>query len=59
VIKAEPDEAQAYLSLAEAYQHTGRRADAQREGELYNTKLRDSRERIAAQENQRRAQENP
>jgi tetratricopeptide (TPR) repeat protein len=59
VIKAEPDQAQAYLSLAEAYQHTGRRADAQREGELYNTKLRESHERIAAQENQRGAQENP
>lgn len=59
VIKAQPDEAQAYLSLSEAYQHVGRRADAQREGELYNTKLRESRERIAVQENQPRAQENP
>jgi len=59
VIKAEPDQAQAYLLLAESYQHTGRRADAQREGELYNTKLRESRERMAAQENQPHAQENP
>jgi tetratricopeptide (TPR) repeat protein len=59
VIKAEPDQAQAYLSLAEAYQHVGRREDAQREGEMYNTKLRESRERMAAQESQPRAQENP
>jgi len=59
VIGAQPDQAQAYLSLAEAYQRVGRRADAQREGELYNAKLRESRERIAAQENQPTAQENP
>jgi tetratricopeptide (TPR) repeat protein len=59
VIKAEPDQAQAYLSLAEAYQHTGRRADAQREGELYNAKLRESHERIAAQENRPGVQEKP
>jgi tetratricopeptide (TPR) repeat protein len=59
VIEAQPDQAQAYLSLAEAYQRVGRRGDAQREGELYNTKLRESRERIAAQENQPRAQKNP
>jgi tetratricopeptide (TPR) repeat protein len=59
VIKADPEQAQAYLSLAEAYQHTGRRAEAQREGELYNTKLRESRERIAAREHTSGAQENP
>jgi tetratricopeptide (TPR) repeat protein len=59
VIKADPEQAQAYLSLAESYQRTGRRADAQREGELYNTKLRESHDRIAAQKNQPGAQENP
>jgi tetratricopeptide (TPR) repeat protein len=59
VIKSDPEQAQAYLSLAEAYQHIGRRADAQREGELYNTKLRESHERMAAQDHPSRAQENP
>jgi tetratricopeptide (TPR) repeat protein len=59
VIKVQPDQAQAYLLLAESYQHTGRRADAQREGELYNSKLRESHERMAAQENQPHGQENP
>lgn len=57
VIKADPDQAQAYLSLAEAYQHTGRRAEAQREGQLYNSKRSESQERIAAQKRQSGAQE--
>jgi tetratricopeptide (TPR) repeat protein len=59
VIKADPEQAQAYLLLAESYQRTGRRAEAQREGELYNTKLRESHDRIAAQKNEPGAQENP
>jgi tetratricopeptide (TPR) repeat protein len=42
-IHGEPDEPQAYLLLAQAYQRTGRHADAQREGELYGTKLREAR----------------
>jgi len=59
VIKADPDQAQAYLSLAESYQHIGRRAEAQREGELYNTKLRESHERIAAMGTKQSAEEIP
>lgn len=42
VTRSEPDEAQAVLLLAQAYQKTGRQADAQREGELYNAKRRES-----------------
>lgn len=42
-IRGEPDEPQAYLLLAQAYQHTGRREDAQREGELYAAKRRAAR----------------
>ena len=57
VIKADPDQAQAYLLLAEAYQHTGRRADAQRQGQLYNSKRSESQERLAAQKKQSGAQE--
>jgi len=48
VIKAEPDQAQAYLMLSISYQRTGRRADAQREGELYDAKKRQLHERQAA-----------
>lgn len=59
VIKADPDQAQAYLLLAESYQRTGRRAEAQREGELYNSKLRESHDRIAAQASQSGVRENP
>lgn len=42
VTRTEPEEAQALLLLAKAYQRTGRQADAQREGELYNAKLQAS-----------------
>jgi tetratricopeptide (TPR) repeat protein len=59
VIKADPDQAQAYLMLSTAYQHTGRKEDAQREGELYNSKRAESHERVAVQKNQVRPQENP
>ena len=59
VIKAEPDQAQAYLMLAEAYQRTGRRADAQREGELYNLKRKQSHERRDAQPNAQSSGERP
>lgn len=49
-IQGEPDEAKAYLLLAQAYQRTGRRADAQREGELYEAKLREAHKLQEAQE---------
>jgi len=47
VIKAQPDNAQAYLMLAESYQRTGRREEAQKEGELYNAKRRELHEKKA------------
>jgi tetratricopeptide (TPR) repeat protein len=50
VIKAQPDNAQAYLMLAESYQKTGRRAEAQKEGELYNAKRRELHEKKAEQQ---------
>jgi protein O-GlcNAc transferase len=58
VIKAEPDEAQAYLMLSVAYQRTGRNAEAQKEGELYNAKRRESHEQRATKR-QPDAKENP
>jgi tetratricopeptide (TPR) repeat protein len=36
VIKQEPDHTKAYLLLSESYQKTGRKEEAQKEGELYN-----------------------
>lgn len=49
-IRGEPDEPQAYLLLAQAYQRTGRHADAQREGELYGAKLREAHRRQEARD---------
>lgn len=49
VTRTEPDEAQAVLLLAQAYQKTGRHEDAQREGELYNAKRRESHQQREAQ----------
>ncbi|MDE1156100.1 MAG: tetratricopeptide repeat protein [Acidobacteriaceae bacterium] len=59
VIQADPDQAQAYLMLSEAYQRTGRRADAQREGELYNLKRKESHEQRAEQQSNTSEQERP
>ena len=59
VIKADPDQAQAYLMLSEAYQRTGRRADAQRQGELYNLKRKESHERRDAQQQAPSKEERP
>lgn len=50
VVKAEPDRAQAYLMLSESYQRTGRREDAQKEGELYNAKRRELHDKKALQQ---------
>jgi len=52
VIKAQPENAQAYLMLSESYQKTGRREEAQKEGELYNAKRRELHEKKALKEKQ-------
>jgi tetratricopeptide (TPR) repeat protein len=48
VIKREPDHSQAYLLLSISYQKTGRRKEAQKEGEIYNKMQRQAREAKAA-----------
>lgn len=45
VIKQEPDHSQAYLLLSVSYQRTGRRAEAQKEGEIFNRMRRRAQER--------------
>jgi tetratricopeptide (TPR) repeat protein len=45
VIKQEPDHSQAYLLLSVSYQRTGRGAEAQKEGEIFNKMRRQAQER--------------
>lgn len=52
VIKAQPDNAQAYLMLSESYQRTGRREEAQKEGEIYNAKRRELHEKKTQRQQQ-------